>query len=266
MAKIEIPSDISKGEIFDFLVANKDLHITEKKSALKKADAFQFIQPVSANKAARMDLSSASKLEVNSVINTTKVMDSHDDVHINGIWSKSLKENKDLILLQEHIMKFDHIISDQVKATAEIKTWKELGFRRFKGETQALMFKSILEKEINEFMFKKYATGQVKNHSVGMNYVKLFLAINSDSEEHKEQKEVWDKYSPEIVNIKSALDQGYFWAVTEAKAIEGSAVVKGSNPLTPTESTEAKEVEPPNGTHKTEPHTSTQKNTRRRYY
>ena len=33
---------------------------------------------------------------------------------------------------------------------------------------------------------------------------------------------------------ETAIEKGYFWAVLEAKLIEGSAVVIGSNPVTPT--------------------------------
>jgi phage anti-repressor protein len=44
-----------------------------------------------------------------------------------------------------------------------------------------------------------------------------------------EEKAIWDKYIDEIVNKEVAEEQSYFWAVSEAKAIEGSAVVKGSN-------------------------------------
>jgi len=37
-----------------------------------------------------------------------------------------------------------------------------------------------------------------------------------------------------VINQEEAKEQGYFWAVTEAKLVEGSAVVKGSNSYTPT--------------------------------
>ena len=72
-----------------------------------------------------------------------------------------------------------------------------------------------------------------------MRYVKLELAINSESKWDAEEKAVWDKYYPEIVNKEQADERGYFWAVTEAKIVEGSAVVKGSNYATPTISVEA---------------------------
>jgi hypothetical protein len=83
-------------------------------------------------------------------------------------------------------------------------------------------------------MLNQYANGWVKNHSVGMRYVKLDLAINSEAEWNKEEKAVWDKYYSLIANKDVADEKGYFWAVTEAKIIEGSAVVMGSNSATPT--------------------------------
>jgi len=65
-----------------------------------------------------------------------------------------------------------------------------------------------------------------------MIYVNLVLCVDDD--EYGAEKEAWVKYYPEIVNKKVADKQGHFWAVTEAKIIEGSAVPFGSNPITPT--------------------------------
>src|SRR5690606_2655782 len=86
-------------------------------------------------------------------------------------------------------------------------------------------------------MFEKYVKGKVKNHSVGMRYVKAFLAINEPR--YKEEYEIWEKYYPQIANKSVADERGYFFAVTEAKVVEGSAVLKGSNEYTPTTSIEA---------------------------
>jgi len=175
----------------------------------------------------------ADSLDAMLVINTTKLLDSHDDVHINGLWTKNVKENPPKLLLQEHKMSFNFVISDNVKASVETFTWKELGFK-FDGSTEALVFNAQIEKERNTFMFGQYAKGYVKEHSVGMQYIKLFLAINSDMADLSEEKAIWDKYYPEIANKDKAEEKGYFWAITEAKAVEGSAVVKGSNFATPT--------------------------------
>lgn len=258
MARIEIPNLKTKEDVFGFLVENKELHYKQKFSEDKKADAINHAFPREANKAAIQDLATLDKIQVKSVINTTNLMDSHSDVHIPKIWNKTLKENKSFLLLQEHVMNFKNVISDEVKAYIEEISFKDLGFKQFKMNTQALIFDSIISKDRNEFMFDQYGKGFVKNHSVGMRYVKLFLAVNSDSSEFKEEFEVWNKYSSEVANIKDAEDQGYFWAVTEAKIIEGSAVVKGSNIATPTMSVESKEAEPSADT-QTEPPLSTRK-------
>jgi hypothetical protein len=135
--------------------------------------------------------------------------------------------------LQEHQMKFDSIISDgkDLKASAETKTWKELGYK-FDGNTQALIFDSTVKRERNKFMHTQYAEGRVKNHSVGMRYVKLSLAIND--EEAGSSFDTWEKYIDQVANKEQAIENGYFWAVKEAKIIEGSAVPIGSNQFTPT--------------------------------
>lgn len=78
-----------------------------------------------------------------------------------------------------------------------------------------------------------------------------------DSEDYPEEKKNWDKFYPMIANKE---DVGkYFFAVTEAKIIEGSAVTRASNPATPTESVqEIKEIEAEAITSKNEPTIVTQ--------
>ena len=67
-----------------------------------------------------------------------------------------------------------------------------------------------------------------------MQYVKIDLAINSDAEDTIEEKAVWEKYISQIANKEAVIEQGYFWAVTEAKIYkEGSMVLAGSNDVTP---------------------------------
>jgi hypothetical protein len=238
---MDIPKFQNNEDLFDFLQKNKSALIAEKCHRVKEADAVE-VSGVSGSaiKAAAPRPGSTDTIQVKAIINTTKIMDSHGDVHIDGLWTKSLKENKMIYLLQEHVMSYKNIISDEVKATAETMSWKELGIN-YKGETQALVFDATVKREDNEYMFGKYANGKVKNHSVGMRYVKMALAINSDDDKYATEKAVWDKYAPEIVNIKDAEAQGYFWAVTEAKVVEGSAVPIGSNRATPTYSVESKE-------------------------
>lgn len=233
----------NKEEMFKALRENKTTLIAQKKMITKEADAtLHYVlienEKGETNKAQLSDVSEVNSLKAKLVINTTNLMDSHSDVHFKGTWNKSTKEIKNTLLLQEHRMTFDHIISDDVKAEVKTMSWADLGLS-FKGDTEALIFNANISKQRNPFMFEQYAKGYVKEHSVGMRYVKLELAINSESKWDVEEKEVWDKYYPEIANKEVADERGYFWAVTEAKIVEGSAVVKGSNYATPVLNIEA---------------------------
>jgi hypothetical protein len=227
----------SKEELFAELKANKSQLVAIKKATEKRADAVSFgmgSNPNDVNKSEGM-AGDPNRLQVKVVINTTNFLDSHGDVHINGIWTKTIKDNngKGFLHLQEHEREFDKVISDNAQAYVQSVSFKSLGFP-YDGKTEALIFDSTIDKKRNEFMLNQYANGWVKNHSVGMRYVKLELAINSEAEWDKEEKAVWDKYYPNVANKELADERGYFWAVTEAKIIEGSAVVMGSNSVTPT--------------------------------
>jgi hypothetical protein len=231
----------TKEELFAELKANKSTLIAQKKMITKEADATVHCVTVNDDQNANKSQGATdnpTKLKAELVINTTNLLDSHGDVHIKGIWNKSAKESKNILLLQEHRMTFDHIITDKVQASVNEVKWKDLGLN-FNGTTEALTFNVEIDKERNPFMFEQYAKGYVNQHSVGMRYVKLELALNSESKYDIDEKAVWDKYYNEIANKEVADEQGYFWAVTEAKIIEGSAVVRGSNYATPTISVEA---------------------------
>lgn len=243
----------SKQEEIDYLVANKNAIIATKKAEIKKADAICFAVPlidekgfeIKADPKQASELLKQDSIKVKVVINTTNLMDSHRDVHMKGIWKQSIKQNKSFLHLQEHEAKFDKIISDNAKGSIKTISWSDLGYD-FKGDTEALVFDSEIEKSRNQFMFDQYAKGYVKNHSVGMQYIKLEFAVNDDR--YPQEKAVWDKYISEVANKDEAEKVGYFWAVTEAKIIEGSAVVKGSNYATPTLSTKENNDEPDNTT------------------
>jgi len=96
---------------------------------------------------------------------------------------------------------------------------------------EVLVYEATIKKERNEEMFKQYLNGWVLNHSVGMRYVKLLFCYNNSDSEYSQNKDNFDKYSSQILN-KDDIGE-FFWAVIEAKNIEASAVVKGSNFLTP---------------------------------
>ncbi|TSA57818.1 hypothetical protein D4R42_00830 [bacterium] len=239
----------TRKEFYKFLIDNKDTLITQKKAEMKRADCPVIVKTVlvvdpqkadavKADNGTIADIANIDALKVIAVINTTNFMDSHMDVHIPGIWNKTIKDNKMVMHLQEHDMEFEKIIADgdQLKAYTKTYKWSELGYG-YEGTTEALIFDSEILKDRNRYMFGQYAKGWVRNHSVGMYYVKFDLALND--EDQPNEYEAWKKYYPQIANKEVADEKGYFWYVLEAKLIEGSAVPLGSNIATPTQSVTA---------------------------
>lgn len=241
MSKLEIPVFTTKRELFSFLKEKKELLYNQKKFDNKFGDGVVFKNEIfskkdNAFKAGVVVDPNIEELKVKAIINTTNILDSHDDVHLPGLWKKSLSENKMMLHLQEHNVAFDKIIADgnDLSAYTKTYTWKELGYN-FEGKTEALVFESVVRKSRNQYMHSQYVNGYVKNHSVGMRYVKMVLCVNdSDDLGMQAEYEAWEKYFPEIVNKEVAEERGFFWAIKEAKVREGSAVPIGSNFATPT--------------------------------
>lgn len=241
MTKISIPEALKGKELFKWLVENKHLLITQKKSEMKRADAFTcknlYVNEKGEITKAAPQQTDTGKIQVVSVINTTNLMDSHDDVHIPGLWNRNLKQNNPLYLTEEHDLSFRGVISRNVKANVQTMTWKSLG-ADYAGKTEALIFTSLVEASRNKFMYDLYKADEVPNHSVGMQYVNLLLAIND--EEYKDELANWNEYIDQVANKEDAEAQGFFWPVLEAKVVEGAAVIKGSNWITPTLEVDAK--------------------------
>jgi len=253
---MKIPDFETKKERLAFLKENKQKLIAAKKDEIKRGDGVPFTQ--AAMEIETIDKAEAGQddiLQVKAVINTTNLLDSHMDVHLPGIWDKSLKENKMIMHIQEHKMEFEKIIADgkDLKVTLEEIKWKDLGWN-FEGKTQALVFTSKIRKDRNPYMEEQYRKNRVNNHSVGMRYVRLLLAMND--EEYAAEFDAWEKYYPEVANKERADELGYFWVVKEAKIIEGSAVPLGSNPATPT--LDIKDAPEEESTHPPAPEKSTQ--------
>lgn len=242
-------------QFFEFLSDNKKDLMAQKRMQIKHSDGLNIgLMPNITQKSA-ISNKNGEAVSVIAIINTTNYLDSCDDVHIDGLWNKSINENKGKILhLQEHESKFDKIIAsgEDLDVFTQLYKWFDLGYN-FIGNTEALVFNSLVRKSRNGYMYNQYRNGYVTNHSVGMQYMKIALGINDP--EQKEEFEIFQKYLDKIVNKNIALARGFFWAVTEARVFEGSAVPQGANDLTPTLS-----VKPVQATQKYEPSIDTQKN------
>lgn len=242
------PKFASKKELHDWLHEKKADLIFQKKSMLKHCDSLELPASIQAKeyeghrvagvfgKAISTEGGESfpdGTLKVRSVINTTNIIDSHMDLHIPGIWKQSLNSKRKRYLLNQHKQTFEGVISRDVTPSTKKFDWSALGYD-YEGKTEALIYESIIRPDVNPYMYEQYMKGFIYEHSVGMQYVNLFMCVNSEEKWWKDEKEAFDKYLPMAVNPEAADEWGMFWAVTEAKDIEGSAVLFGSNHITPT--------------------------------
>jgi hypothetical protein len=170
------------------------------------------------------------------IINTTNYMDSHNDVHISGLWTKSVQEQQGKIYyVADHDLSLKSIIAykEDVEILLIDTTFKELGYE-LEGSTQALVFK-VDKNKIQLEQVKKIIEKRINiQHSVRMRYINVKIAINSTNPDYADNKAVFDEYLPYIANKERVIEQGYFYAVVEAAiSKEGSMVPFGSNDITP---------------------------------
>ena len=246
------------------LVENKSEHIEFKKATIKHADSCLMLNdnaPVYVNKA----LSTSIEDDTDSVIkrtiigNTYNWMDSHNDVHLDSTFEKSINERgaKGKIWhLHDHEQKVTAKVGKPIKVYEQSVKWSDLGVDK-QGTTTSVMMDSNIMRTYNGLMFQEYKDNNIDQHSVGMYYVKIDLAVNDS--EYKEEYIEWQNHIGSVGNREKAEESGYFWAVKEAKLIEISAVLEGSNELTPTiDAKNIKDIEPERSTQENEPEKSTQ--------
>jgi len=170
------------------------------------------------------------------VINTTLYMDSHYDVHLNGIWSRSVKEQQGkLYYVADHEIKTNTIIAWPQDVNAMVKTvpWSWIG-KDYEGSTEALIYEIAKSAIVNDGAKKIIDDKRPVQNSVRMQYVKIHLGMNSTAKEDIKYKAFYDAHIETIANKEVAEEQGYFFGVEEAKIIrEGSMVPLGSNDATP---------------------------------
>ncbi len=224
----------TKSELFKALKEQKNELIGLKKASIINSDGLK-------SETTKLDGMAAKVVHLDDnysyhVINTTKYMDSHSDVHIDGIWNKSLSDKQGKIyFVADHDLSIKSVIAYPKDVTMYVQDlpWRLLG-KDFDGNTQALMFKVDKNKIVLDAA-KQIIDNKIDiEHSVRMQYVNIELAIDESAEGYEDEKMLFDATINQIANKAQAVEQGYFWVVTEAKiSQEGSMVLRGSNDATP---------------------------------
>jgi hypothetical protein len=224
------------------IIKNKEELIAIKNMAIKHSDTVCTlpIKDVSETIKLAMDEDTINK---RVIANTYYWLDSHGDVHVKGCFTKSIKENANKIF---HFDNHKHSFSAKVGNVKSVKEvslkWSDLGITK-DGSTICVIGETELIEDFNKQVYQAYKNNEITQHSVGMIYVKIDLAVNNPTE--TEYYKNWNDVYPLLGNPEKADQNGYFWVIREAKLKEYSCVLwDGSNSMTPTiqDKTEAEEI------------------------
>lgn len=231
----------------------------------KKSEIFKSCEKGSSVTCRSIELSKFDNEEVKALklddsnyyiaVNTTGVLDSHDDLHVNGIWKVSVVDQQGKVYLAvDHDLKVDSIAArkEHIKMFTANLPFAALGYP-YEGNTQALIYQIPKDKVTKDSVRQWLDSGDSIEASVRMQYVKMKFAYDSNAPENAEFKKNYDEYLSKIAN-KSDFDYiPYFFIIQEAKNVrESSLVIYGSNHVTgqitdpSKDSQEIKEEDPPN--------------------
>ena len=227
---------LTKEEILERVKRDKKALLAEKVEKVKFTDslACNVTIPKGKKKADPPNGISKDSLDVVVVCNSSWFMDSQGDVLTDTSYDNSIaKKGNSIPHIADHKQVSVGHVGDVQKVYTKDIPLKELGYPS-KGSTTSLIMETTIRKDYNEDVFKFYNNGKINQHSIGLKYVDIQLAINSTAEEDKTEYAVWQEGYPNIINKDLADKRGYFWLVKEIDIIENSCVLFGANGLTPT--------------------------------
>ncbi len=229
----------SKKELFKALKKNKKRIIDHKKSQIQKScDKGHVVKFHNIDLTKFKDQIKGVELDsslIHVAVNTTKILDSHEDYHKNGIWNKTVQEQQGKnYLVMDHELKMTSRVVDKSKVKMSVveMPFKALG-KNYEGNTQALIYSFKEEDVKSKTALDWIKEGDDIEASVRMQYVKVDLAMNDDEEGSESYLKNYNENINDIANKEDFESVDYFWIVSEAKNVmESSLVMAGSNPVT----------------------------------
>lgn len=227
----------SKKELFHALKDNEETIIGLKKSkSYKSIEKGQGIPNLSIKPKQESNKSTYKEGFIYPVISSTNWLDTHQDVHIKGCFTRTVKQQQGRVYyIDTHLKGLSNIIAkkNKIEMFYDDVDWRLLG-KNIKGSTQSLLFK-ISEEDVKPEYMQLIREDKDLENSLAMMYKNIVMAINTTDSAFKENKEVFDMYIDSIANKEQALEDEIFFAVKEIAIMgEGSLcpVVGGSNSAT----------------------------------
>jgi len=227
----------SKEELFKALRENHDAIVGAKKAQILKS--CEKGSSITAKPLDSLKLGSQIKeINVDSnyyyiAVNSTKILDGHLDLHLDGLWKKSVKEQQGKVyLVSDHKLELDKTIAkkEHVEIFTAIVPFAMIG-KSYPGDTEILIYKIKKDKVINPVAKAWLDSGDEIEASVRMQYIDIIFAMDSNLKEDVKFKKNYDDLYSLIAN-KDEFENDiiYFWGIKQARNVyESSLVLFGSN-------------------------------------
>jgi|SRR6478609_200667 len=232
----------NRKELLQFIKVNRDFEVQRRKSIVKYSDAVhmasdalqKLLWPTKDNVTKAVLYADDLKNGVASrtlLVNTYLWRDSHYDVHLPGTFTRSIEQRALKIPpIDQHNFDLDHIMGVTRSITEQPFEWKALNVDR-PGETIGVVTETDILQSKSPRRFQDYVDKAIDQHSVGMCYLQVSCAI--DDPDSPNEYELYKKWVDQLGNQADVEEDGFFFGVFEAKLMEYSCVIAGSNPLTP---------------------------------
>lgn len=239
----------TKEELFKALKENKDKIIS-----IKKKTIYTSYNPLDPDNSKSLVTNIQSKLIANIqdkvtkelfndtdkyfyiAVNSSRILDSHRDLHTDTIWNKSAKEQsgKNFLVDTHNLTIKDTIVYPDDIEIFTAKVPFEAINKDYEGETTVLVYKFLKESVRDDKIKEDLKNNKPIQASVKMQYIKTRLAMNSDRAEDIEERRAYNDTIGTIANLHEFEEQPlYYFIQEEAKNIHESSLVPfGSNGAT----------------------------------
>ena len=231
----------SQQDLFKALRENKDEIISLKKANILKSIDKGISIKVKALNFIKSDTIKSLPFEIDKdyyylAVNSTRVLDSHRDLHLDKMWNKSTKEMQGKnYLVDTHILtlKTTLVKKEHIEMFTAIVPFSAVG-KNYYGDTEVLIYKFLKSKLRDEDVKEWLESGDDIEASVKMRYTDIVLAMKSQSKEDEAELKNYNNYISLIANKDDFEDDIlYFWAIKQAMNVhEASLVPFGSNSST----------------------------------
>lgn len=163
------------------------------------------------------------------IVSTTRYMDSHDDVHFDGCFGKTVKDQQGKVYYcADHDLSLKGIIAQRKNVSMFVASipWAFVG-KSYSGNTEGLVLEIDKATIKNDDALEIIESDNDLENSIRMQYVKVVMGINSDKKEYKDNKAYYDSRINDIANKEVAENEGFFFGVEELKIHKEASLVVG---------------------------------------